>query len=112
MRLRRERRVQRDDFALARERVCISVFDAVLLRPLDRWKWIEGQHAHSKPAQDLRGDAADCSRAENAGGLAVKVEADEAVEREVQVMHAVVGARDFAIEREQQRDGVLGDRIG
>ena len=90
----------------------VGVFDAVLLRPLDRWERIEGEHAHPEPAQDLRGDAADFSRAENAGGLAVKVEADEAVEREVQVMHAVVGARDFAIEREEQRDGVLGDGIG
>ena len=50
--------------------------------------------------------------AENAGGFAVKVEADEAVEREVQVVHAVVRARDFAIEREEQRDGVFGDGVG
>ena len=90
----------------------VGVFDAVLLRPLGRWKRIEREHAHAEAAQDLRGDAADFSRAENAGGLAVQVEADEAVEREVQVMHAVVGARDFAIEREEQRDGVLGDGVG
>ena len=50
--------------------------------------------------------------ADNAGGLAVQVEADESVEREVEVVHAVVGARDFAIEREQQRDGVFGDGVG
>ena len=96
--VRRKRRVKRDDFTLARERVGVGVFDAVLLRPLDRRERIERQHAHPEPAQDLRGDAADFARAENAGGLAVKVETDEAVEREVQIMHAVVGARDFAIE--------------
>ncbi len=58
----------------------VGVFDAVLLRPLDRGKRIERQHAHSESAQDLRGDAADFARAENAGGLAVEVETDEAAE--------------------------------
>ena len=90
----------------------VGVFDAVLLRPIRRRKRIEREHAHAEAAQDLRGDAADFSRAENAGGLAVEIEADESVEREVEVVDAVVGARDFAIEREEQRDGVLGDGVG
>jgi len=111
MRLGRERGVQRDHFALARERFRVGVFDTVLLSPFGRRIQVEGQHAHPEPAQDLRGDAADLARADNAGGLAVQVKADEAIERKVKIMDAVVGARDFAIEREQERDGVLGHRI-
>src|SRR5665811_1901302 len=52
---RRKWRVKRDDFTLARQRVGVGVFDAILLRPLDRREEIERQHAHSEPAQILRG---------------------------------------------------------
>ena len=42
----------------------------------------------------------------------MKVEADETAERKVEVVNAVVGAWNLAIESEEQRDGVLGDRVG
>ena len=42
----------------------------------------------------------------------MQIKADQAVEREIQVVHAVVRARDFAVEREEQRDSVLRHRVG
>ena len=109
--LGRERCVQGDDVALSSERAGVGVFDAVLPRPLDRWKRIERQHPHAEPPQDLRGDAADSSGAENAGGLAVKIESDEAIEREIEVVHAIARPGNFAIESEQQRDRMFGDGV-
>ena len=37
----------------------------------------------------------------------MKIETDEAAEGKIQLSHAVESAMDFAVEREQQRDGAL-----
>ena len=42
----------------------------------------------------------------------MKIEADETVEGKIQVVNAIVRARDFAVEREEQRDRVFRNRIG
>ncbi len=90
----------------------VHVLDAVLGGPVAIRKRIVGQHLHAEAAQDLGDDAADLAGADDAGGLAVQVEADQAVEREVQFADAVEGAVNLAIERQQQRDGVLGHGVG
>ena len=79
--------------------------------PIGRGKWIEGEHLQPESAQDLRSNAPDFAGTENTGSLAVQVEADKPAEREVEVMHAVTCARNLAIEREQQRYGVLCDGV-
>jgi hypothetical protein len=42
----------------------------------------------------------------------MEVETNEPVQRKIQVVYAVVRARDFAIQREEQRDRMFGDGIG
>src|SRR5947208_16640348 len=83
----------------------------MLLRPIGERERIIGQDFHSESAQDFRRDSSDFSSAENAGGFAMKIETDEAVEGKVKVVHTIARARDFAIEREEERDRVLGDRV-
>ena len=90
----------------------VGVFDPIFFRPLGRGEWIVSQHAHPEAAENLRGRFADFAGAENAGGFAMQIEADQPVEGKIQIAHAVVGARDLAIEREQERDRVLRHRIG
>ena len=72
---------------------------------------IIGEHLHAESAQDLGNDAPDLAGAHDAGGLAVQVEADQAIEREVELAHTVEGAVDLAVESQQQRDGMLGHRV-
>ena len=55
-------------------------------------------------ADQLTGDPA---RADDAGRLAVEIEAQQTVEREIPVPRAPIGAMDFAVERQHERHGVL-----
>src|SRR5437870_4280560 len=71
VRLRRQRRVQRDHFALARQRPRVGVYHTMLLRPLVRGKQVESQHFHPKPTQTFRGHSPDSTPRENPGCLAV-----------------------------------------
>ena len=73
---------------------------------------VESQHAHTEPFEDLRGDAPDLSGADDADGFAVEIESHQAVEREVELAHPVEGAVSFPIEREDERNGVLGHGVG
>ncbi len=42
----------------------------------------------------------------------MKVEADKPVEGKIEFTNPVVGAMDLAVERQEQADCVLGDRMG
>ena len=61
--------------------------------------------------QDLRDDGANLAGADDAGGAAVELAAQQAVEGEVALAHAVPGAVDLAVQRQDQRQGVLGDGV-
>ena len=69
-------------------------------------------HAHPEALEDLRSDLADLAGPDQAGGLAVHVEADQTVEGEVHVTHAPVRLRDPPVEGHRERHGVLGHGIG
>src|SRR6516225_1221925 len=66
---------------------------------------------HPKPATYLPCHSPDLARADQACSLAVEVEPDQAVERKVQLAHAVEGAMYLAVQREQQGNSVLSDRV-
>ena len=101
-----------DDVALPGEGGGVGVFDLIGGGPLGVREGVVGEDAHAEAAEDLAGDLAGAAGADEAGGFAVEVEADEAVEGEVEVADAVVGAGDFAIEGEEEGDGVFGDGVG
>ena len=73
---------------------------------------IDGEHPASQVPEQPGHDRTDPAGADDAGRLAGEVEADEAVEREVAVTDAVVGTVDAPVQREDERQGVLGDRVG
>ena len=110
MRVRRQRTVQRHDVALGEQRLDGGVGGAER-RHGRRGKRIAGEDAAAEAGQQPHDHLADLAGADDAGGLAVHVEADQAVEGEVAVADAGDGARDVAVEREDQRDRVLGDRV-
>ena len=56
-------------------------------------------------------EGADPAGADDTDGLAGEVEADESVEGEVAVAHTVVRLVDAAVQREDQRDRVLGNCV-
>ena len=71
-----------------------------------------GQQPAAEAVHDAGHDRADLAGADDAHRAAVKVEAQQAFEREVALAHAVGGAVDLAIERQHQADGVLAHGIG
>src|SRR5262245_1858323 len=69
------------------------------------------KHLHPEPAKNLPRNSPDLARADQACSLAVEVEPHQAVERKVQLSHAVEGAMYLAVQREQQGNSVLSDRV-
>lgn len=65
------------------------------------------EDVHLEAAEDLCDDAADFAGADDAGGFAAEVESHEPVEGEIELADAVVGAMDFAVEGEEECDGVF-----
>ena len=53
----------------------------------------------------------DFAGSENPRGFAMEIEPDEPAEREIEIVHAVVRSRNFAIEREEEGECVLRHRV-
>ena len=104
--------VQRDDVGGATQLAERDVLQTLLLGPRVVRVRVPHDHAHPEALEDLTGDLADLPRSDQSGGLAVHVEADEAVEGEVHVPHPAVGLGDVAVECHRQGDGVLGHGVG
>ena len=68
--------------------------------------------AAAEPREDAREDAPDQAGADDADGLAVEVEAEQAMELEIALADPVVGAVGLAVQGQDQRDRVLGDGVG
>ncbi len=108
--LGQQRAVQGDDVGLGEEALERDVVGAERLHPLVR-EGVGGQQAAAEAGEDLGRGGADDAGADDAHRAAVQVEAEQAVEREVAVAHAVVGPVDLAVQREDERDCVLGDGV-
>lgn len=73
---------------------------------------VVGQHAAAEAAQEgLGDDAADLAGADDARGLAVQVEPQQALEREVALAHVRVCTREVTVERQGQGDGEFGNGV-
>ena len=110
VRVRRERAVQRDDVAALPELVEAHVADPEFQETLID-VGIVGDHLAPEVPRQPGDERSDPSGADDADGLAGEVEADKPVEGEVAVAHPVVGLVDATVQRQDQRDRVLGDRV-
>ena len=73
---------------------------------------VVGQHDRSRSRRGCAAAVAPMMPgADHPDRAAAQVEAEQAVEREVAVAHALVGAVDLAVESQDQGDGVLGDGV-
>ncbi len=69
------------------------------------------EHPAADPAQDPGDIEADAASADDPGGFAVEVKSEEPGEGEIPFAHAIKSAVQLAIEREDERKGVLRDRM-
>src|SRR5215472_6858902 len=65
------------------------------------------QHSHSKPTKNLPSDAPNLASADNAGSLAVQVEAYKSIQREVQLAHTIECAMGLPVQRQQQGNSMF-----
>ncbi len=72
---------------------------------------IAHQQAHAEALEDAQGGDADLAGADDAGGTAVHVEADQPLQREVGVTGALIGFVDATVEGHHQAHRVFGDRF-
>jgi hypothetical protein len=73
---------------------------------------IAGQHLAAEALEDAGQVDADLAGADHAGHFAPEIETEQAFEGEVALAHAGIGLVDLAVERKDQRRGVLGDGVG
>ena len=106
----KQRAVQRDDVGAREQLGQLDVAGTELAHSLARER-VAGQHAHAEAVQDADHRRADDAGADHPHGAAVQVEAEQAVEREVAVAHALVGAVDLAVEGQDEGHGMLGDGV-
>jgi hypothetical protein len=110
-RRRSERRVERHDVARlqqARER---GVLAADRIGPRLVGIGVGEEQAGVEAAEDLRRDATDAPRSDDANRLSREVETEQSPEREVLLAHAVERSVDLAVQRQQQADGVFRDGV-
>ena len=111
VRLGRERTVERDDVGGLDRRQEVDVRDAEVHQVLVAVR-VDGEDVAPEVPQQAGDDRTDLAGADHCGGLARHVEPDQPVEREVAVAHAVVGAMDVPVERQDHGQRVLGDGVG
>ena len=105
-----QRTMERDDIGPGEEVVATDEFEAGGAG-FRRRVGIERDDMAAEALENFPGDRADAARADESGGFAVKIKALKAFEAKIATAHAVVGEVGVAVEREQERDGVLGDGV-
>ena len=103
--------MQRDDVGLAQQVRELHVADAELPGERGIRRDVVGEQTASEPVEDAEHHRADAAGADDAGDLAVQVEADQPVEREVRLADACIRAMQLAVQGQDQRDRVLGHRV-
>ena len=88
----------------------LDLLDADILGALRRQERIEGDHPHVQALRAVGDDRADIAAADHAEHLAGDLDAHEAVLLPLAGLGRGIGLRDFARQRQHQRDGVLGGR--
>jgi hypothetical protein len=107
-----ERSVERNDITISEELVLGHIFDAwggfkgcILVD-------VEAKDVATKATSDVDQALTNLTCTDDTEGLAVHVESNEAVEREVVVAGSVDGLVDLSVEGHNQSNGVLGDGVG
>ena len=72
---------------------------------------VEHQHGHPEPAENFRRQPSDPSAADDARRLARHIEPHQPADRKISIPRARVCLMRFPIERQNQRDGMFGDRM-
>ena len=101
-----ERAVQRDDVRPREQFVQFEVLDAGR-STFSIWNWIECHDWTTESDQNLRNHGSNFACANDAGRFPVKVESEQTIERKIALAHAIVGAMQFAVQREHQTNRVL-----
>lgn len=73
---------------------------------------VERDELAAEAAEDVGDAGADAAGADDPDGFFVHIEAEESVEGEVLLAHALHGAVQLAIQHEHEADGVFGDGVG
>ena len=73
---------------------------------------VKRDHAATEAAQDFSDDRADFTRADNARGTPAKIETEQTIEGKVPFANSIVCAMQFAVQGENQSEGMLRDGIG
>ena len=105
-----QRRVQRDEIGALEQIVELDLLDADVLGALRRQERIERDHLHAQAERAVGDDGADIAAADHAQRLGGDLDAHEAVLLPLAGLGRGVGLRNFARQRQHQRDGVLGGR--
>ena len=106
-----QRAVQRDDVAFRQQRFERRVGKAQQVGQKRVAAHVVGEHAHAEAASDADGVQADASRADDAQRLSLQVESGEHGAFQMAGADLVVGLVHLAREHQDQREGVLGDRV-
>ena len=108
LRLRRQRRVNRDHVGAAEELGQAHDLDAHLAGPFLRQIWIVRDHVHHDTLGQLGKMAPDLSHPDNAESLVVEFHAHEFLFFPLAGLHRGGGLRNLAGEGKDHREGVLG----
>ena len=111
MSLRGQRNVQRKNVAGGQQRVELRIFHPIPAGPLRCGQRIVSEHSRAKAAKNPGGDPADPARSDDADGFAENIETHQTVERKIMFAHTIVGAMDFAVQRQQQPDRVFRNGV-
>ena len=110
LRLRGQRRVQRDDVRAGEEVVQFDLLHPDFHRALVAEKRVIGEHAHLEADAARGDDRSDIAAADDPERLAGDLDAHEAVLLPLARLCRRVGGRNLPRQREHQRNGVFGGR--
>ena len=105
-----QRTVQRHHIAAGQQCIHAQVGAAERFEGRRRTRVVPDQRA-AEAGHDAGEDEADLAGADHAHGLAVQIKTHQAVELEIAIARAHAGARDLAIDRQQQAHRELGHRV-
>ena len=111
-RLRRQRRVQRDEIGALEKLVELHLLDADVTRALNRQEGIERDDAHAQAHGAISDDGADIAAADDAQRLGGDFHAHEAVLFPLASLRRHIGGGDFSGDRKHHRNGVFGGGDG
>ncbi len=103
--------MQADNVAFSEQRVERHVARAEREQILGRRAGVMSEHLHAEARHDAPEHAADHAGADHAHSLAMQVEAEQPMQREIAFTGACDRARQAPVQRQNQTDRMFGDRV-